>query len=37
MGLVLKDGKWQLQAGGTGDTAGYDEIAGSKGSELLRN
>ena len=37
MGLVLKDGKWQLQAGGTGDTAGYDEIAGSKGAELLRN
>lgn len=35
MGLVLKDGQWQLQAGGTG--GGYDETSGAKGAELLRN
>lgn len=37
MGLVLKDGKWQLQAGGTDGAAVYDETAGAKGAELLRN
>jgi len=35
MGLILKDGQWQLQAGGTG--GGFDAIAGAKGAELLRN
>ena len=36
MGLALIDGQWKLEAGGTG-AAGYDETAGAKGAELLRN
>ena len=35
MGLVLKDGQWQLQAAGS--AAGYDATAGAKGSSFLRN
>jgi hypothetical protein len=34
MGLVLKNGQWVLQAGGT---AGFDPTAGAIGAELLRN
>jgi len=36
MGLILKDGQWSLQAGGSGEKT-YDATAGAAGSSFLRN
>ena len=37
MGLVLKDGQWQLQAGGGASVPVYDATAGATGSSFLRD